>query len=299
MRKSEPTLPVLLAAALALAAPAAAEPVGFVAGLEGVVEVERGGQSSWTAAQLDQDIQIGDTVRTGPDSAVKIVLVDDTTLSLGEETELAIDRFVVGDAATREPSVLRQLRGQIRTRVGEAFGGTTRLEMHTPTAVMGVKGTVFTSQIARLGSELSTLGCNFEGSVFIRFLNDLTVWDVPLDKCRRAFADRIEEPIEPPPDFVDVSAPSAGAGPEQTQALLFEAGAGGGPEQGLDEWVASAGLPEVAAGPGEGLEADQAAGIASEPVFEGREDVAAARAGENSIVPSDFPIGGGETPPQE
>ena len=68
------------------------------------------------------------------------MLVDDTTLTLGEETEVVIDELLVGPAALRELSILRQLRGKLRVRVGEAFGGTTRLQVHTPTAVMGVKG---------------------------------------------------------------------------------------------------------------------------------------------------------------
>jgi hypothetical protein len=33
------------------------------------------------------------------------------------------------------------LAGHVRTKVGEAFGGPTRLQLHTPTAVIGVKGT--------------------------------------------------------------------------------------------------------------------------------------------------------------
>ena len=153
----------LLALALG-AAPGAAEPVGFVAGVEGDVDIQPGGQISWTAAAVDGEVEIGDTVRTGLDSAIKIVLVDDTTLSLGEDTELVLESFVVGAAATREVSVLRHLKGQIRTRVGEAFGGTTRVEIHTPTTVMGVKGTELSSRIDHIGGETSTLGCNWAGA---------------------------------------------------------------------------------------------------------------------------------------
>ena len=54
MRKVENQARVFMAgmvlAALALASPAGAESVGFVAGLEGTVEIQRGAASSWTAA---------------------------------------------------------------------------------------------------------------------------------------------------------------------------------------------------------------------------------------------------------
>ncbi len=236
-----------IAAALALlalgAAPSSAEPVGFVAGIEGQVEIQSGGQTSWTAARVDGDVAIGDTVRTGLDSAVKIVLVDDTTLSLGEETTLVIDRYVVGEAATREPSVLRQLKGQLRTRVGEAFGGTTRVEIHTPTAVMGVKGTELTSKIESLEPEARSLCCNWEGGVFMTLPGDGVRMDVPLNFCRRAWTDRIGPPIPVPSDFVPVKSPSQGVGPSSIQAMLF----GSGDSGLLDDWLASDELPPVGA----------------------------------------------------
>ena len=223
----------LLALALG-AAPAAAEPVGFVAGVEGEVEIQPGGQTSWTAASVDGEVEIGDSVRTGFDSALKIVLVDDTTLSLGEDTELVIDSFVVGAAAVREVSVLRHLRGQIRTRVGEAFGGTTRVEIHTPTTVMGVKGTELSSRIDTTGGETTTLGCNWEGGVFMYLHGDATRMDVPLNHCRRAWSDRIGPPINVPADYVPVKPPSSPFGAKGLQALF-----GSGDAGLLDDWIAS------------------------------------------------------------
>ncbi len=218
----------LIAALLTFGAtPAAAEPVGFVGGVEGAVEIQPSGRTSWTAAATDRNIEIGDTIRTGLDSAIKIVLVDDTTLSLGEDTELVIDSFVVGDAATREPSVLRHVKGQIRARVGEAFGGTTRVEIHTPPAVMGVKGTELSSRIDTTGGETTTLGCNWEGGVFMYRLGDKTQMDVPLNLCRRAWTDRIGPPIPVPSNFVPVKTPSSPLGPKGLQAVLLGSGDGG------------------------------------------------------------------------
>jgi len=224
-----------------IAAPAAAEPVGFVAGVEGEVDIQPGGQLSWTAAAIDKDIEIGDSIRTGLDSAIKIVLVDDTTLSLGEDTELVIDSYVVGEAATRDASVLRHVKGQIRTRVGEAFGGTTRVEIHTPTTVLGVKGTELSSRIDNTGGETTTLGCNWEGGVFMYLPGDATRMDVPLNFCRRAWTNRIGPPIPVPPGYVPVKTPSSNPGNNAFQAALFGSGDAGR----LDDWIASA--PTVSA----------------------------------------------------
>jgi ferric-dicitrate binding protein FerR (iron transport regulator) len=143
---------------LALSAPAsAADPVGFFASLEGEVQVATPlapGAYSWQAARRDGGVQIGDRVKTGQGAAAKIVLVDDTLLHVDEDTELEIETFHVGAAATKERSIVRHTRGRLRTLVGDAFGGETRIEIHTPTAVVGVKGTDFeTSEVSLPGKE--------------------------------------------------------------------------------------------------------------------------------------------------
>jgi hypothetical protein len=125
---------------------ASADSVGFVAVAQGDVQVQRYGTNSFEAAVQDMEVSVGDTIRTGVASKAKILLVDDTTLSIDEETEITIQSLHVGAAATQDRSIIKQTRGRLRTVVGSAFGGPTRLEVHTPTAVVGVKGTDFTSE---------------------------------------------------------------------------------------------------------------------------------------------------------
>jgi hypothetical protein len=203
-------------------ASAAGEPIGFVAAVHGQVDRLAATASVWRAAAVDDPVWVGDTLRTAMNSTAKIVLVDDTTLGLGEDTELAIDNLVIGPEALSEPSILRQLRGQIRTRVGEAFGGTTRIEIHTPTAIMGVKGTEGTTRVdggARAGDawaaemaepgddeEISTLVRNWEGGITAALLNGVHL-PVPPGQCRVVYRDRIGEPADCPDDFVPIVIP--------------------------------------------------------------------------------------------
>jgi hypothetical protein len=163
------------AAALLFAGSASAEPVGFIAVAKGQVDVQRYGTNSWEAAVMDADVEVGDTIRTGFDSQAKIILVDDTTLSIDEDTEITIQSLHVGAAATRDRSIIRQTRGKLRTVVGSAFGGQTRMEIHTPTAVVGVKGTDFTSEKdeeARLTGKPEDKGqwllCLNDGKIVVR-----------------------------------------------------------------------------------------------------------------------------------
>jgi len=237
-------LGALLAALTLTMAGASGASIGFVAGVAGQVDLLRSGQSNWAAALLDDEINAGDAVRTGLASALKIVLIDDTTLLLGEDTELVIDNLLTGPAALQEPSILRQLRGQLRTRVGEAFGGTTRIEIHTPTAIMGVKGTEGTTRIDGLvpaiaagtpkaasdpGEEVSTVVRNWEGGITAAMLEGAH-WPVPPGQCRIVYIDRIGPPEGCPDDFVPVMAPA----PKSVARLEDDLLVGGLPGVGAD-----------------------------------------------------------------
>jgi len=146
-------------------APAAAEPVGFIASLHGEVRLERGG--TWQAAARDVEVEVGDGVRTGPEAGARILLVDDTLLQVGEDTAFRIESWHVGDAATREPSIVRQSRGRLRTIVGEAFGGSTRVEVHLPTAAVGVKGTDFETADESTGAGERWSACLHSGGIVV------------------------------------------------------------------------------------------------------------------------------------
>ena len=171
-------------------------------------------------------LSLGDALRTQRNSQLRALLVDDTTLALGARTELVLDRLVVGDLATRERSILRQTRGQVRAHVGQAFGGTTRIEIHTPTAILGVKGSILEVMVrfdAR-GTPVTTAVC-VEGSCFARNADPKVAGAVDLPAglapvIRRGKAP--SAPAKPGSDYVPL-----GAGPASTtastadDALLF------------------------------------------------------------------------------
>ncbi len=215
---------VAFAAALLISTGASAQTVGFVAGTQGTVEVQARGGTSWAASAIDQDVSIGDTIRTGPDSAVKILLADETILTLGEDTELLIDEYVVGEAATRDPSTIELFKGRARVFVGEAFGGPTRLEMYTPTAVIGVKGTGFEAFITEDRRRRKyTLVCHLHGDIFTRPREESQKSKVviPTDElCAQVFRDHAPSDLIPrPAGFAPILGPSSSSGGDVTAAV--------------------------------------------------------------------------------
>ena len=238
--------------ALAAAGTATAEPVGFIATVVGDVQVQPYGTQSFQAAVQDLDVSIGDTIRTGLDSQAKIILVDDTTLSIDEDTEITIQSLHVGAAATRDRSIIRQTRGRLRTVVGSAFGGQTRMEIHTPTAVVGVKGTDLTSEKdeeARLTGADKEKGqwlfCLVDGKITVRTANGVGIpkpgncvyayengeISDELVNTANAFDVAFSSPNFAPVDFVAPAGPGVGEGPGEGPAggeLGPEGSSGGG-----------------------------------------------------------------------
>ena len=145
-------------AILAVSTPAAAEPVGFLAGVRGKTELRAEGTTAFRAAAVDADVSAGDTLRTGRNAWAKVVLNDDTSFAVDEETELTFDHFALGKT---DHSRFEMMKGHVRTKIGETFGAPTRMKLYTPTAVMGAKGTEWLTWV--LGDD--TWICVIEGIV--------------------------------------------------------------------------------------------------------------------------------------
>ena len=128
-----------------------------------------GAAGSFKTAGVDQDVSVGDAIKTGRDALAKLVLGDETSITIDEETEIEVDRWLVGG---REPSQIELISGHVRTVVGEKFGGRTRMELITPTSVIGVKGTEWLTWW--VPSEMTTWVCVVTGLVAASGREELT-----------------------------------------------------------------------------------------------------------------------------
>lgn len=89
------------------------------------------------------DVLFRDTVRTGADTRLEISFVDDSLLTLGDDSELLIDEMVYDPqgasqgALTLTRGVFRMVSGQLTKTPGGS------LTLTTPLATIGVRGTDF------------------------------------------------------------------------------------------------------------------------------------------------------------
>ncbi len=135
-----------LVAILLGAVEGAAPSVGLVKVAEGTAVMLRGDQTLLARAGLA--LLEGDTLRTGADGRLGVVLRDDTRVSLGPETEIRIDRFVFAPAQGRLALVLKMARGiaaYVSGKIAKLSPDAVRVE--TPVAIVGVRGSQFVAKV--------------------------------------------------------------------------------------------------------------------------------------------------------
>ena len=84
-------------------------------------------------------------VRTGVDSATKLVFRDSTNLALGPRSRVVLDRFVYDPSQPSEGLGVTLAKGLFRFTTGSLQ--KSAYTVTTPTAVIGVRGTVFDGDV--------------------------------------------------------------------------------------------------------------------------------------------------------
>ena len=140
---------ILLVSAFLLAGalPALAqETVGVLHNSTGLVTVSREGKVF--PAPAGTKLVVGDILSTGSDGSLGAILRDNSTLSLGPESRLAIDEFFFSPAERKLGLLVRITRGTmayLSGLIGKLAPGSARFE--TPTATIGIRGTRFAVKV--------------------------------------------------------------------------------------------------------------------------------------------------------
>ena len=112
---------------------------------KGSVYVERGGQR--LTARVGTHLQATDTVVTGADGSAGIAFIDNSLLSVGPNSVLAIERYAFNSTThegafdtTLRKGTLSVVSGKIAKQSPEA------MKVKTPSSILGVRGTEFLVQ---------------------------------------------------------------------------------------------------------------------------------------------------------
>ena len=89
---------------------------------------------------LEDDVYHNELITTEKESATKLTFLDETTLTLGPDSSVVLDRFVFDPDPSRASFVMTATQGIFRFASGKLPKNAYRL--HTPTATIGIRGTV-------------------------------------------------------------------------------------------------------------------------------------------------------------
>ena len=133
----------LMLLALLTGAAAAQTRAGSITEISGTGRIQRNGGS--IVAVLAVPIMERDKIETADRSSLTILLLDGSRLTLSESSSIVMDRTImVPTVANPAVSVLIKLfAGQLRSLVHPMVGAPPHFEIHTPNAVVAVRGTDF------------------------------------------------------------------------------------------------------------------------------------------------------------
>lgn len=122
------------------------ETIGSVKNLQGQATVVRNQQS--LPARVGMALIKSDLLRTGSNSTIGVILRDDTLLSLGPDSEIALADFAFSPSEGKLSFVARMMKGTaacLTGQIGRLSPGSFRFE--TPVANIGIRGTMFAVKI--------------------------------------------------------------------------------------------------------------------------------------------------------
>jgi len=90
--------------------------------------------------QFKDDIYSNEIIETFNESATEITFLDQTTLSLGPNTNVTLDRFIYDPNPANSAFVLTVAEGALRFASGVLPSESYKI--HTPVATIGIRGTV-------------------------------------------------------------------------------------------------------------------------------------------------------------
>ena len=138
----------IAAVVLGVSTAAMAADVGEVKVAKGAAYLERGTEK--LPVRVGLPVQAADKVVTGADGTVGITFADNSLLSVGPDSVLAIDRYVFDSTthagqfdSTLSKGTLAVISGKMVKQSPDA------MRVHTPSAIMGVRGTEFIVKVDR------------------------------------------------------------------------------------------------------------------------------------------------------
>ena len=137
---------MLLAAGTAFATAANAADIGQIKVAKGKVSIERNGQS--LPGDVGARLQPADVLKTGADGSVGVTMSDNSLLSVGPNSVLALDKYEFDSTTSQGQFDASLQKGSLAVISGRiAKQSPDAMKVRTPTSLLGVRGTRFIVEV--------------------------------------------------------------------------------------------------------------------------------------------------------
>lgn len=200
-RKSPSMAVTRIVAALlaALALPVIVSAQVQVTSMYGPVEIQFGSETapepriSWVDSRTEEELptlEAGDRIVTRSEGQVTLQLQDGSYIVVSENTTLEIERYWGSEIR----NLMRVFMGKVRFHIQKLGGRPNPYRIHTPTALIAVRGTDFDVRVDPVAH--STEVWTFEGRVTV-VGNDVADREVILDAGRKTLVRPGQAPLTP------------------------------------------------------------------------------------------------------
>ncbi len=146
-----------------------AEVVGTVTSAERQVFVTPEGKSVRVPVNRGDTVLFKSTYRTGMQSKLKLLFLDDSILSLGEKSQVQITENIYDPSDDRRSLIANLVGGTLRALAGKIFSRSgSKFEISTPTALASARGTDFIVWVATVNGVPVTGVAGLHGKVVVQ-----------------------------------------------------------------------------------------------------------------------------------
>jgi hypothetical protein len=132
--------------------------------VSGVVQVKADAGASWATPQLNQPLNAGASVHTGPDGKATLKVGSAAGVNVASNTTVEVGALSQSGETVKVES--RTISGKALFLVNKLKTQDSSFKVETPTAIVGVRGTAFLVSVAE-GGESSRVAC-FTGEVSVK-----------------------------------------------------------------------------------------------------------------------------------
>ena len=235
-RRKTTAISLLVCGLLLLASLAVAAPAATVTHLSGPLVVRKANGTTKTLA-IKSTIEAGDTVETAKRTYARLKFTDGSEVTLKPNTQFKVEQYAYDKAKPKEDAgSFNLIKGGLRTITGQVGkrGNQDSYRMKTPTATIGIRGTIYDATYCT-GSSCGSIPPGLylavtDGTVVIT--NSAGVQTtIPVVAGQYVY---VQSPTSPPvvlpskPDIPFTPPPSVGSGPGGQQGGQGGQGAQGG-----------------------------------------------------------------------